>query len=78
MAPVVGAGAVARALGRIGGAAALRPARVNGDPALFVLLGGAVDTVLAMCVDDGLITGLYAVRNPEKPAHLDRRTTLSR
>ncbi|GGS78239.1 hypothetical protein GCM10010222_19510 [Streptomyces tanashiensis] len=78
LAPVVGAGEVARVVGRIGGAAALRPAQVNGDPALLVLLAGAVDTVLAMRVDDGLITGLYAVRNPEKLAHLDRRTTLSR
>ncbi|CAM5679872.1 RNA polymerase sigma-70 factor [Streptomyces tanashiensis] len=78
LAPVVGAGEVARVVGRIGGAAALRPAQVNGDPALLVLLDGAVDTVLAMRVDDGLITGLYAVRNFEKLAHLDRRTTLSR
>jgi hypothetical protein len=29
-------------------------------------------------VDDGLVTGLYAVRNPEKLAHMQRETALSR
>ncbi|MFE5589085.1 RNA polymerase sigma-70 factor [Streptomyces sp. NPDC056549] len=76
--PVVGAGQVARVLGRIGAAAALQPAEVNGDPALLVRLDGAIDTVLAVRVDAGRITGLYAVRNPEKLAHLGRGTSLSR
>jgi hypothetical protein len=29
-------------------------------------------------VDDGLITGLYAVRNPEKLSHMVRETALRR
>ncbi|SEE04139.1 RNA polymerase sigma-70 factor [Streptomyces sp. TLI_105] len=78
LAPVVGADEVARVLGRIGAAAVLQPARINGDPALIVHLDGEVDAVLAMRVDDGLITGLYAVRNPEKLAYLDGETALSR
>jgi hypothetical protein len=28
--------------------------------------------------DDGLITGLYAVRNPVKLSHMDRETALRR
>ncbi|MGW6244582.1 RNA polymerase sigma-70 factor [Streptomyces roseolus] len=76
--PVVGAAPVARVLGGIAGAASLHPARVNGGPALFVRLDGEVDTVVALRVDDGRVTGLYAVRNPEKLSHLERETTLRR
>ncbi|NEA49847.1 RNA polymerase subunit sigma-24, partial [Streptomyces sp. SID10815] len=78
LAPVVGADRVAEVLGRIGAALSLRPAQVNGDPALIVRLDGAIDTVLALRVDDGLVTGLYAVRNPEKLSYLDRETILRR
>ncbi|HEX2314287.1 MAG TPA: RNA polymerase sigma-70 factor [Thermomonospora sp.] len=74
--PVVGAAAVADALRRIPGTASLRLAPVNGSPALVVRLDGAIDTVLAVRVDDGLITGLYAVRNPHKLSRLERATTL--
>src|SRR5215467_5742236 len=80
-APVVGAGRVARLLkagrGRIA-AASLQPAQVNGYPALILRLNGEIDTVIAVRVDDGLITGLYAVRNPEKLSHMEQETTLRR
>ncbi|MET8828151.1 RNA polymerase sigma-70 factor [Streptomyces sp. NPDC004610] len=76
--PVVGADQVAGVLGRIGAAMSWRSARVNGDPALIVRLGGEIDTVLAMRIDDGLVTGLYAMRNPEKLSRLERETTLRR
>ncbi|MER5599234.1 RNA polymerase sigma-70 factor [Streptomyces sp. NPDC002265] len=78
LAPVVGADEVARVLGRIAAAVSLQPTQVNGDPALIVRLGGEIDTVLALRVDDGLVTGLYAVRNPEKLSHLERETSLRR
>ncbi|KOG88771.1 RNA polymerase sigma24 factor, partial [Streptomyces varsoviensis] len=78
LAPVVGADQVARVLGRIATAMTLEPTRVNGDPALIVRLGGEIDTVLALRVDDGLVTGLYAVRNPEKLSRLERETALRR
>ena len=80
--PIVGAGKVARllatGLGRIAGTASLGPAQVNGYPALILRLNGEIDTVVAVRVDDGLITGLYAVRNPEKLSHMHRETTLRR
>ena len=34
--------------------------------------------MLAVRIDDGLITGLYAVRNPEKLSHMEQQTTLRR
>jgi RNA polymerase sigma-70 factor (ECF subfamily) len=83
LAPVTGADKVARLLapglsrlGQLG--AGLEPAQVNGYPALVLRLDGAVDTVLAVRIDDGLITGLYAVRNPAKLSHMERATALRR
>jgi RNA polymerase sigma-70 factor (TIGR02957 family) len=78
LAPVVGASTVAHVLGRIAAAASLQPAQVNGNPAVIVRLNGEIDTVMAVRIDDGLITGLYAVRNPEKLSHMERETALRR
>jgi RNA polymerase sigma-70 factor (ECF subfamily) len=77
LSPVTGAGTVARVLGRIPATASLRPAQVNGYPALIVGLNGEIDTVLAVRIDDGLVTGLYAVRNPEKLSRMEHETELS-
>jgi RNA polymerase sigma-70 factor (ECF subfamily) len=80
--PVVGAGKVARlltaGLGRIADTASLQPAQVNGHPALILRLNGEIDTVIAVRIDDGLVTGLYAVRNPQKLSHMQRETALRR
>jgi RNA polymerase sigma-70 factor, ECF subfamily len=51
---------------------------VNGAPALRVLVDGELDTVASMVVEDGLVTGLYVVRNPAKLARLDALVTLTR
>ncbi|MFI7442179.1 RNA polymerase sigma-70 factor [Nonomuraea indica] len=75
---VVGAGQVAQFLDRIPPGRSLEPAQVNGHPALIVRVGDEVDTVIAVRVEDGLIAGLYAVRNPEKLSHVGRETTVSR
>ncbi|MFF1476327.1 RNA polymerase sigma-70 factor [Streptomyces sp. NPDC058301] len=79
--PVMGADRVARllvaGLGRIT-ASSLRPAQVNAYPALVLRLDGEVDTVVAVRIDDGLITGLYSVRNPAKLSHMHRETVLRR
>ena len=34
--------------------------------------------MIAVRIDDGLVTGLYSVRNPEKLSHLEQETTLRR
>ena len=78
LAPVAGADTVAQILGRIAAAASLQPAQVNGYPALIIRLNGEIDTVIAVRIDGGLITGLYAVRNPEKLSHMKRETALRR
>ncbi|MCE0766257.1 RNA polymerase sigma-70 factor [Pseudonocardia kujensis] len=80
--PVVGADKVARLLGagmgRVAGAVSLQPVQVNGHPALVLRLDGELDSVVAVRIDDGLVTGLYAVRNPEKLSHMERETALRR
>jgi RNA polymerase sigma-70 factor (TIGR02957 family) len=80
--PVVGIDRVARllavGLGRISATGTLQPAQVNGYPALVLLVDGVIDTVLAIRIDNGLITGLYAVRNPEKLSHMEQEATLRR
>ena len=80
--PIVGAGKVARVLaaglGRIAAAASLQQVQVNGYPALILRLNGEIDTVIAVRIDAGLITGLYAVRNPQKLSHMEQETTLRR
>jgi RNA polymerase sigma-70 factor (ECF subfamily) len=77
LSPVTGADMVAHVLGRIPATASLRLAQVNGYPALIIGLNGEIDTVLAVRVDHGLVTGLYAVRNPEKLSHMEHETELS-
>ncbi|WP_062990645.1 RNA polymerase sigma-70 factor [Nocardia anaemiae] len=79
--PVAGADKVARLLGALSDrvtAWSLQPAEVNGFPALAVRVDGELDTVMAVRVDDGFITGVYAVRNPEKLSHMQEETALRR
>jgi RNA polymerase sigma-70 factor (TIGR02957 family) len=51
---------------------------VNGHPAVLLSVGGEVDGVLAMRVQEERITGLYYVRNPEKLTRLSTSTPLIR
>jgi len=80
--PITGADKVARlmigGLMKQGGAVSMGPAQVNGYPALILRLDGELDTVLAVRFDEGRITGLYAVRNPEKLRGMQRETVLHR
>jgi RNA polymerase sigma-70 factor (ECF subfamily) len=78
LAPVTGLDTVARVLGRIAATASLQPAQVNGCPALVLRIDGEIDTVVAVRIDDGLISGMYAVRNPEKLSRMEQETSLRR
>ncbi|GAA1219538.1 RNA polymerase sigma-70 factor [Prauserella alba] len=80
--PIVGSDKVGRVLAagawRVPDIGTLAPASVNGHPALVLWRGDEVDTVVAVRIDDGLVTGLYGVRNPEKLSHIRSATALSR
>ncbi len=80
--PIVGADSVARFFAAtsdsVRAGMSLEPAQANGGPALIVRINGEIDGVVAMRVEDGLVTGLYLVRNPEKLSHVERETAVSR
>ena len=54
------------------------PVQIDGGPALVVRHDGKIDDIVAVRIDDGLITGLYVVRNPEKLSRIERETALHR
>ena len=80
--PIAGAARVARLLAvglpRIGREVSVERVQVNGCPALIIRLSGEIEHLVAMRIDEGLITGLYIVRNPEKLSRVERETTVSR
>jgi hypothetical protein len=79
--PVVGADQVAGLLAglpRFGGERSVEPAQINGCPALIVRRNGEIDSVVAVRIDEGKITGLYVVRNPEKLSRVEQETAVSR
>ncbi|WP_372442834.1 RNA polymerase sigma-70 factor [Actinomadura barringtoniae] len=76
--PIMGAATVAGILTNITGVGTLHLAQVNGHPALMMRVNGEIDAVIAVRIDEGRITGLYAVRNPEKLARIDQETPVSR
>jgi len=79
--PIVGATRVTRLLAArweiVGARTSVEPVQVNGCPALIMRVDGEIDGVVAARVEDGFVTGLYIVRNPEKLSRLERETALS-
>ncbi|OKK01486.1 RNA polymerase sigma-70 factor [Amycolatopsis sp. CB00013] len=80
--PVVGADEVARLLAvgwwKRGAERTVEPVQVNGGPGLLIRIGGEIDGVLAVRVENGYVTGAYHVRNPEKLSSVTREITVSR
>jgi Sigma-70, region 4 len=79
--PVIGAQKVVRyfvgGAGKVEGTLTVDPTVVNGNPALIVRLDDELDGVMAICVEDARITGLYYVRNPEKLSRVASETPLT-
>jgi DNA-binding Lrp family transcriptional regulator len=79
--PVEGAQRVAAFLGGLAakvGAFEAVQVWLNGGPAMRIDLGGALDTVASLVVEDGRITRIFAIRNPHKLTRLGDHTALSR
>jgi RNA polymerase sigma-70 factor, ECF subfamily len=80
--PIVGAERLARlwrlVLEMVGTQLSIEAVEVNGSPALILRLNGEIDTVMAVRIEDGVVTGLYGVRNPEKLSRVETATALSR
>jgi RNA polymerase sigma-70 factor (ECF subfamily) len=79
--PVTGLAKVVRlllaSLGDKEGTLTSEPTTVNGDPALLLHVDGEIDSVMALRVEDGLVTGIYFVRNPAKLTHIAAATPLT-
>ena len=79
--PINGAEKVARflvgVLGKNTSPITIAPTVVNGGLALVVHLGGELDGIMAMRVEDARVTGLYYVRNPEKLTRAETETPLT-
>ncbi|MEA5454060.1 RNA polymerase sigma-70 factor [Sinomonas sp. JGH33] len=79
---IVGADKLVRML--IGGLAKTKatvttePTTINGSPALVFRLDGELDGILAVRVEQGKVTGVYYVRNPEKLTRVESETVLAR
>jgi RNA polymerase sigma-70 factor (TIGR02957 family) len=79
--PIFGADNVARVLSRYPAATAGAPIEavlLNGSLALRIDPNGEFNTTVSIVVDDGRITHIYAVRNPNKLSRLGEPTELSR
>ncbi|MEO6606392.1 MAG: RNA polymerase sigma-70 factor [Aeromicrobium sp.] len=50
----------------------------NGGPALIFRLDGEIDSVVTVRVEEGLVSAIYTVRNPEKLSAMAEETEVSR
>lgn len=78
--PLSGAEPVARLLSMISVLApgsAIEPVWLNGSPAALIRADGEL-TAVSLVIEEGLISGIYAVRNPHKLTALDTEAQLAR
>ncbi|GIF68452.1 RNA polymerase sigma24 factor [Asanoa ishikariensis] len=79
--PVVGAEKAIRffvgSMRKVGGTLTLEPTVINGNPALLFRVDGELDGVAALRVEDGHVTNIYYVRNPEKLSRAESLTLLT-
>jgi len=79
--PVDGAKKIVNLLGgfaRIAPTAVVEPVALNGAPGARIIIDGTVDTVVGFAFEDGRISRIFAVRNPDKLHRLTAETPLTR
>jgi RNA polymerase sigma-70 factor (ECF subfamily) len=80
--PVVGALRLARYLvggiAKAGGVLFASPTWVNGEPGIRVEVDGQVVGVVSLTVEDGRITHIYSIANPDKLGWIDEEAALTR
>ncbi|MEY9927260.1 RNA polymerase sigma-70 factor (TIGR02957 family) [Catenulispora sp. GP43] len=69
---------MAEGLSHLAGFVTMETAYVNGGLGVILRVGGAVDTIVAMHTENGLIKGIYVVRNPEKLSRFEEETAMAR
>jgi RNA polymerase sigma-70 factor (ECF subfamily) len=78
LAPIVGVEDVARLLMRIDPALSLRIVAVSGRPGLVLGHENDIDTVISVWLDEGRLSRLYVVRNPQKLWHMRTAVAVER
>jgi RNA polymerase sigma-70 factor (TIGR02957 family) len=79
--PIEGADRVVEFLSnfaRVAPRADVRIVWLNGAPAVWIDIDGELDTAVSLVIEDGRISQIYAVRNPQKLARLGEEMRLSR
>ena len=79
--PIEGAERVAKFLSASGKAIPEivgRTVSLNGAPGLWIDIDGELDTVASLAIEDGRITRIYVIRNPQKLTRLGEETRLNR
>jgi RNA polymerase sigma-70 factor (ECF subfamily) len=79
--PIEGADRVVEFLSNFARVAARADVRIvwlNGAPAVWIDIDGELDTAVSLVIEDGRISQIYAVRNPQKLARLGEEMRLSR
>ncbi|MFJ5214203.1 hypothetical protein ACIP98_05780 [Streptomyces sp. NPDC088354] len=64
-------------LEKVGGTFTSTLTTVNGNPGLVLRLDGVIDGFMAVRVENGRVTGLYYVRNPEELTCIESETPLT-
>jgi RNA polymerase sigma-70 factor (ECF subfamily) len=60
---------------RVGPEGTLELTEVNQEPAFVLRVTGHLDSVYVISIDDGTITGIRIIRNPDKLAYIDQQLT---
>ncbi|SNT37680.1 RNA polymerase sigma-70 factor, ECF subfamily [Asanoa hainanensis] len=80
--PVVGAEKAIRffvgSMRKVGGTLTTELTVINGNPALLFRVDGELDGVAALGIENGRVTDIWYVRNPEKLTRVESPTPLSR
>jgi RNA polymerase sigma-70 factor (ECF subfamily) len=53
--------------------ASLRVIEANEEPAIVLRIGGRLESIFVVSIDDGAVSGIRIVRNPDKLAYIDRQ-----
>jgi RNA polymerase sigma-70 factor (TIGR02957 family) len=78
LAPIHGAGPVAKVLARPDRVVETTPVWLNGAPAGRIEFDGELGAAMSLVVEDGRVTRIYVMRNPLKLARLDETAELAR
>ncbi|GAA1942312.1 RNA polymerase sigma-70 factor [Microbacterium deminutum] len=80
--PIVGADNIARYLlggiAKSGAGFVMSPMWLNGEPGVRVVLDGRLAAAVSVTVEDGRVTRIYSIANPDKLARLDAESALTR